>query len=274
MSHDGCCLDLINAVDYLGLDPTTPYFPPTAAQMRKLFKTLKLLLHPDKAKANPIARHAQLERGFNFVVLGAIETHLGLDQPGYRQRMQTLSNKTQWVSTWNPHRVDGGPLFEPLPSWSRRFTTSPRTIVDLGTLPPSGIKGAPKFDGSDAEPPILNQEKTAELLRMGALSSPPSPPSQRRACIAVARLHFAGATCPCLAVVRVDPKARSGLECAICQGTQHLGTVDFRALVALAGLCYGSMYARMSKLQLLGVFARVPRLALELYVNSLLAHIK
>ncbi|KAK7509453.1 uncharacterized protein IWZ02DRAFT_157046 [Phyllosticta citriasiana] len=272
-------LDLasIDVFNYLGIDPTAPF--PSAPEMRRLLRSLKLLLHPDKIASNQDAERAQKELGLDYATLDAIMSQLGLNNhttaTGYVARLQAL-RQPQWVSTWNPHGFGNGPLFEPLPSWSRRFAFS-QTIpqsgsaIDLASFPPPGIQGAPRFDGADAMPAIAAEEVTDALVRMGnAVFVRRS--GAAAACVAVARLRYNGLP-SCISVVSIDSNTTSSLECHIWQHRKRIAAVQFRSLVVAANLGPGCMFAGMSQVWLLGVFSRVPCLVLELYVKKFLRHL-
>ncbi|KAK7532784.1 hypothetical protein IWX49DRAFT_594953 [Phyllosticta citricarpa] len=280
--------DSVDVFNYLGLDPFAPIFPPALPEMRRLLRSLKLLLHPDKAHTNPDAQRAQNELGLNYVVLQAIiDSKLSLDNPAqYAMRLRSLP-KSRWLSTWNPHGFENGPLFAPLPSWSRRFASyrsrrsashSTRRFpshsvpqqppIDLSTFPPPGIHGAPRFDGTGSTPAIIAQEATSLLMRMGSniLRRP-------GACVVIARLQYNGIPA-CVASATLDPHGSTScsLQYDIWQGERRLGIVTFYNLAMAVRLGFGCMFAGMAKVQLLGVFSRVPLLVLELYIKMFLRH--
>ncbi|KAL0253329.1 hypothetical protein SLS55_010302 [Diplodia seriata] len=107
----------------LGIDPHTP--TPDYATLRRYIRRLHLLLHPDRIAGNDEAKRAQEDLKFDFRGLRDIEGYLCASESWYRSRIAGLCKMAiqddSWVSTWNPHSLDGGDVFEPLPSFVTRM---------------------------------------------------------------------------------------------------------------------------------------------------------
>ncbi|KAL1616883.1 hypothetical protein SLS54_008087 [Diplodia seriata] len=109
----------------LGIDPHTP--TPDYATLRRYFRRLHLLLHPDRIAGSDDAKRAQEDLKFDFRGLRDIEGYLFASESWYGSRISGLCKMAihddSWVSTWNPHSLDGGDVFEPLPSFVRRMNS-------------------------------------------------------------------------------------------------------------------------------------------------------
>ncbi|KAK7540032.1 uncharacterized protein J3D65DRAFT_306181 [Phyllosticta citribraziliensis] len=117
----------VDVFNYLGLDPTAPF--PSTPEMRRLLRSLTL-------KRLPSTRMPSVRR-LEYVTLDAIMSQLGLKNhaaaTGYVARLQAL-RQPQWVSIWNPHRFENGPVFRPLPPPLGRSRTSVRVCYQPGIL--------------------------------------------------------------------------------------------------------------------------------------------
>ncbi|KAL0253189.1 hypothetical protein SLS55_010642 [Diplodia seriata] len=200
-----CWLSAGQACNVLGIDPFSP--APDYVTMRRYIRNLQMLLHPDRILTSSSADRAQQELGIDFKALRAIEgylfpTNCTESNSKYDLRVESLCNEAKrsrcWVSQWNPHKLEGGDMFEPLPAWTRwrsttadaesgrasssgtqdthggtgirrtrskRFQRRDISRVDVSKFRPSSVPGAPLFDGSDLSNPLVPEEGTKSLLR-------------------------------------------------------------------------------------------------------------
>ncbi|KAL1642641.1 hypothetical protein SLS58_005412 [Diplodia intermedia] len=156
-------LTAAQACDVLGVDPLSPV--PDYDTMHRYIRNLQMLLHPDRLSFGGDAARAQEELGIEFKALRAVENYLFPEKGTewkYKISIQTLFNLANqsrcWVSRWNPHKLEGGDMFEPLPAWTRwRSTQSDYcTVPSLTDQSFAGYKSVYK-------PAVREYERTGKL---------------------------------------------------------------------------------------------------------------
>lgn len=277
----------VGVFNYLGLDPHAQNLP-NIVEMRKLFRSLQLLLHPDKARTSGDAACAQ-RMGFNFMMLHEIEEWLDLqgddEQFAKRLRGRAHQERDRWVSTWNPHGIESGAFSRPLPSWvrwskqkasspgntthaagwsssstqggsqgttrpaySKRVSTTPQSLR-RGTYAPANISAFPP-SGIPYAPRFDDPTvmSTEELVRMGCLHS-----SGRRPCVAIARVIFSQQS-QAFAIAELDETEPSGIIIRI-QGNPY-STICYRDVLqsAVEGSILAEKGVESLRVHFMGIF--------------------
>ncbi|KKY15274.1 putative vacuolar h+\ ca2+ exchanger [Diplodia seriata] len=128
LSLSECILALVISVTcvcciaYLLVDQI--HFIVEERHVKDAFVGLILFTIPNHVVSGGNAARAQQELGFTFVALREVEEWL-FTKPAadeYPRRISQLLNAAKasgssWVSHWNPHKLDGGDMFSPLPAW-------------------------------------------------------------------------------------------------------------------------------------------------------------
>ncbi|KAL1633439.1 hypothetical protein SLS58_011070 [Diplodia intermedia] len=151
------------ACDILGISPYSP--APDYAVMRSYMRRLQMLLHPDHVVSGGNAARAQQELGFSFVALREVEEWL-FTKPAadeYPKRISQLFNAAKalgslWISHWNPHKLDGGDMFSPLPAWPHRESkpTATRSSNANSKAPGSSSSSSTTSSGTSRTSPSPN----------------------------------------------------------------------------------------------------------------------
>ncbi|KAL1384332.1 hypothetical protein HDK64DRAFT_256936 [Phyllosticta capitalensis] len=208
----------VGVFNYLGLDPHAQNLP-NIVEMRKLFRSLQLLLHPDKARTSGDAACAQ-RMVFNFMMLREIEEWLDLqgDEEQFAKRLRGRAHQER--------------------DSLRRGTYAP---ANISAFPPSGIPYAPRSD----DPTVISTE---ELVRIGCLHS-----SGHRPCVAIARVIFSPQS-QAFAIAELDETEPSGIIIRI-QGNPY-STICYRDVLqsAVEGSILAEKGVESLRVHFMGIF--------------------